>query len=244
MIYIHSEARKKAREIVSLASEEITFFGFVMEKGNNLIIRDIFLPSKQKHTSSTTLVLPEGYDELIDAEEKLIKKHGNGLFRCHIHSHVNMACFQSGTDEQTFDEFLNDLPYYIAVVMNKKNEMKAWFGSFGVKTEVTLGLTEDMEVSEDYEINKSKIEEIAKANIPITYGRTYYPNQAQAYDQTTIYDDHYLRGINQKYNYSKDKSQSSTIFTRKDIKKPEKDIHKMSFKEIEESIIGGTFDKH
>ena len=176
MITITALAFKKAKEIVELAPEEITFFGFVVEEGNNLIIKDIYLPEKQKFTGSTTEVLAESYDKMIDVEEKLQEEYGGGHFRCHIHSHVNMSVFQSSVDAKTFEEFLADLPYYIAIVMNKKGDIASYFGSYGISSKFELEIETVEERSDMFNHYQDVMKQMIKDNEPEEQTTFHYPN--------------------------------------------------------------------
>lgn len=176
MITISALALKKAKEIVELAPEEITFFGFVVEDGNNLIIKDIYLPEKQKFTGATTEVLAEEYDKMIDIEENLQKEYGTGHFRCHIHSHVNMSVFQSGVDVKTFEEFLQDLPYYIAIIMNKKGEIASYFGAYGISSKFDLNIERIEERSDMFNHYEKVMKEMIKYNEPKEQTIFHYPN--------------------------------------------------------------------
>lgn len=175
MITISALALKKAKEIVELAPEEITFFGFVIEDGNNLIIKDIYLPEKQKFTGTTTEVLAESYDKMIDVEEELQRKYGSGHFRCHIHSHVNMSVFQSNVDVKTFEEFLSDMPYYIAIIMNKKEEIASYFGAYGVSSKFDLNIEKIEERSDMFTHYQTVMAKMIEDNKPQT-AQFHYPN--------------------------------------------------------------------
>lgn len=220
MIYIHSEALKKAKEIVDLANQEITFFGFVIEKGRDLIIRDIHLPKHQKNSSATTLVLKKSYDEMIDVEEELREKYGSGFFRCHIHSHVNMNTFQSSVDEKTFNEFLEDSPYYIAIIMNKKGSITSYVGSYGIKSEFELKEYDPVK-SDDYE---KYVEIINILEKPIPMAKDFSRAKKSRFP--------YQKGNTQTYPSKKkknNKQQNSTYLSN---------ILDYDADEIEESLLG------
>lgn len=181
MVMITEEAYKKALEIVELAPEEITFFGFVVEEGVDLIINEIFLPKHQVCNPAHTNLLAEGYDELIDVEAELKEKHGSGFFRCHFHSHVNMEVTPSGVDDNTLSEFLEDIPYFLTIIMNKKGEHHLRVGFMGMTNTETLHFYEEEKIrSNDFDFFKERIEEITdysnvrkestNKNYPMNYG--------------------------------------------------------------------------
>lgn len=253
MITISASALKKAKEIVELAPEEITFFGFVVEEGNTLIIKDVYLPEKQKFTGSTTEVLSESYDKMIDIEEKLQKEYGGGHFRCHIHSHVNMKVFQSGVDVKTFEEFLADLPYYIAIIMNKKGDIASYFGAYGISSKFELEIETIEDRSDMFNHYQSVIKQMIKdneskektifhyPNLPSQSKQEYTPPSRSYWDSDNAY---YATNKNQKKKASK-KKQTPLNFDKTDNAKNKKktkdrnafdmDTHEMTeylFKEV------------
>ncbi len=59
-----------------------------------------------------------------------IDKGMTQLPRCWIHSHVNMQAFFSGTDVNTYTNTLDNGEWMVALVVNKRQEMKAVFQQF------------------------------------------------------------------------------------------------------------------
>lgn len=227
MVIITEEAYKKALEIVELAPNEITFFGFVIEKGVDLIINEIFLPKHQVCNPAHTNLLAEGYDELIDVEAELREKHGSGFFRCHFHSHVNMGVTPSGVDDNTLEEFLEDIPYFLTIIMNKKGEHHLRVGFMGMVNTETLHFYEEDKVrSNDFDFFKERVKEITdyskestNKNRPINYG----------YNQNWVQPS--FIGIDNKYN-TKPKKKN----------KRAKNVLDLADKEIEELITGARYD--
>lgn len=249
MIIMSALALKKAKEIVELAPQEITFFGFVVEDGTNLIIKDIYLPEKQKFTGSTTEVLAEEYDKMIDVEEKLQKEYGPGHFRCHMHSHVNMSVFQSGVDVKTFEEFLEDIPYYIAIIMNKKGEIASYFGAYGITSKFDLNIETVEERSDMFNHYQSVMEQMIKDNEVKRQTTFHYPNLLEHDSEQYIHyppykgnnDVHYNHNRYQKVVESKKKqarSGSNNVDKTKDKgKSKSKSVCDMTTKEFSELLF-------
>lgn len=121
-ILIEYNALLKMHQIVQTCSAEVGWLGSVEINDGAYVITDVYL-LKQKVTGTTTDLDENALSDLLynilesDPEKyNTIKLWG--------HSHVNMPCVPSGTDDSTFKEYYVDNPFFIRLIANKKEEMR------------------------------------------------------------------------------------------------------------------------
>lgn len=124
-IYILEKVLLQFKAYCASTDKEIGWLAFVEKKDNDYIIYDTILP-KQEITSVTTELTEQGLQDI--SEEILMTRPDEfNNIRCWCHSHVNMAVFASGTDEETFEQFYSNCDYFIRIICNKKNDIKVDF---------------------------------------------------------------------------------------------------------------------
>lgn len=120
----------------------LEFTAFTHCKRNNdtgeYLLYDLFIPN-QVNTATTTELESDDIIELIQDGADISKLSG------HIHSHVNMGVFASGTDKKDIIERSEHSNYNAALILNKKGEM------FGHIVDLDLGLyLEDVDIYIQY----------------------------------------------------------------------------------------------
>ena len=126
-VIISDVAMAKATALVQQCSQEIAWHGIVIadrEKGV-YYIKDVVVPPQHVTGTSVNSDLSEW---AVWASQFDNETYNN--IRCHMHSHVNMNVFSSGTDDDyQKDVVLKDgnLDYYIFLIFNKKGELFARF---------------------------------------------------------------------------------------------------------------------
>lgn len=125
-ILIMEETLLEFKAYVDSCEKEIGWLAFVRkEKDNKYVIYDTILP-KQEVSAVTTELTEEGLQDI--SEEILMTRPDEfNNIRCWCHSHVNMAVFPSGTDEETFEQFYENCEYFIRVICNKKKDIRIDF---------------------------------------------------------------------------------------------------------------------
>lgn len=120
-IVFTSEAYDKAMALVQLCDKEIAWHGLVeIDDEGTYNIVDILVPP-QEVTGTTVDSDPTAWALWAS---QLTNDELNAM-RCHMHSHVNMNVFSSGTDDDYQKDMITkngDLDYYIFLIFNKKFE--------------------------------------------------------------------------------------------------------------------------
>lgn len=116
-VYFTPEAWLKMFALTDLCKVEITMNGVSNKSNGSYIISDILVPPQE--VTGVTAKATDDYGPWLMG-------HSDDVFnniRFQVHSHVNMGCAPSGTDEAFFMDMLamvND--YYIFMIVNKKGE--------------------------------------------------------------------------------------------------------------------------
>ena len=137
-IKILETAWKKIRYLTTISPIEISGLGYVEQNGNSFLISDVYL-LKQINSPTSTELDQEDVSNLII---KLLEEGKNpGNLRFWWHSHVNMGCFWSGTDESCVDSLTLD-KFLISLVTTKNENYKM---RFDLKVPVNITL-DDLEL--------------------------------------------------------------------------------------------------
>lgn len=126
LIGVSADIYCKMMTLVQQSPTEISWHALVKRnKDKNVyLIYDLLLfPQINGATSTTT-----DEDKFAEWQMDLIKdpKFPYEDLRCHMHSHVNMAVFSSGVDDQYQKDILTNLKdgdYYLFLVLNKRSEI-------------------------------------------------------------------------------------------------------------------------
>jgi hypothetical protein len=116
-LYITPEAKQKLELYTAAASGEISGLGRAYVHNDDIYVEDIYL-LKQECTGSSTDLDPEAVAEFIT--ELIAAGRAPEEIKVFWHSHDNMGCFWSGTDEKTCQSFGNG--WMVSIVVNKKGE--------------------------------------------------------------------------------------------------------------------------
>ncbi len=121
-LVIPLEAYRKIMGYTTVCNTEITGFAdIVFDKENKkFIVEEVYL--LEQEAGSTTVHMDE--EVVAKFNHKMIKDGREQLPQMWWHSHVNMAVFLSGTDEDTLKDLQNN-SFIIALVVNKRYQMKA-----------------------------------------------------------------------------------------------------------------------
>ena len=126
-IIISDEALAKSRALVAQCDKEIAWHGIVnadREKGI-YYIKDVVVPPQYV---TGTSVDSDSNEWALWASQ--FDNETFNAIRCHMHSHVNMAVFSSGTDDDYQKDVVtkdSNLDYYIFLIWNKKGDLFARF---------------------------------------------------------------------------------------------------------------------
>ena len=110
---------ERITHFVDLAKGEVSCLGLVDKDGENLIIREIFLPRQACSSSSTEMDQEDVAKLLLDLENN--GKDQRSL-RLWLHSHADMDTFWSTTDTDTIEELCND-GFLVSIVTNKAGKI-------------------------------------------------------------------------------------------------------------------------
>ena len=118
-IILPYKVKEKMRLYVESLDNEISGFGKIKFKDDNIIIEDIKI-FKQKVTSGSSELEGESIAEFIT---EMVKK-GESLENWNLwwHSHNDMGVFWSGTDTGTMEENPLDAQYMLSIVTNNKGK--------------------------------------------------------------------------------------------------------------------------
>ena len=127
VLFMSDAARQKVESIVRLSDKEVGWLGRVemgeYKSGQRWIeLKDCYVP-KQEVTAAACDIDPEGVADYVN---KLIDEgHDPQNMLWWGHSHVNMTVGPSGTDMETFNEFIENLapgvPFIMTIHNNKKD---------------------------------------------------------------------------------------------------------------------------
>ena len=119
-VKIDPRVLEKIRHWTAMAKGEFSALGLVQKNGDDLIIPEIFLPKQTCDSSSTEMDNEDVARLLIDMERE--GKDSQSL-RLWLHSHGDMKCFWSNTDDDTIEGLCND-GYLVSIVVNKSGNSK------------------------------------------------------------------------------------------------------------------------
>ena len=103
-----------------LVKGEVSALGIVEKTNETLIVPEIYLP-KQTSTPANTEMDPQDVARImLDLEQRGIDAT---TLRLWLHSHADMKCFWSDTDDATIEALCND-GFVVSVVVNKAGDIK------------------------------------------------------------------------------------------------------------------------
>lgn len=157
-LVISMEAYSKIMGYTRVAQTEITGFADVTLEAEHkrVVVGEVYLLEQE----ATGAHVQMDEEAVSDFNLQMIKKGVTQLPRLWWHSHVNMEAFFSGTDVATYTETLQNDSWAIALVVNKRRDMKAVFQLY-----TPFPMTFDMDVFVDYDsvpVPKSIEAEVAK----------------------------------------------------------------------------------
>lgn len=126
VINFSEDAWKKANALVDLCDKEIAWHGYVERSVANplkFLITDILVPPQ---VVTGTTVDSDSNEWALWASQLSDDEFSH--MRCHMHSHVNMGVFSSGTDDDYQKDMVTkngNLDYYIFLIFNKKGDVFA-----------------------------------------------------------------------------------------------------------------------
>jgi proteasome lid subunit RPN8/RPN11 len=121
-IQLTLEAAQRLRTFVSLAPYEISGLGSVTRDGNVFLVDRVYLLEQECSYAETTLDDKALRDFVIEGEkEEPGFSEGINLW---FHSHADMGCFWSETDNATVERLKNE-SFLVSLVLNKKGDVRA-----------------------------------------------------------------------------------------------------------------------
>ena len=118
-LYIDPECRKKIQYWADAADGEVSGLGLVENEDGKMVVRDVYI-LEQECSGSDTEIDPEAIAKLMT--ELLQNGKDPGKLKFWWHSHVNMGCFWSGTDDECAETLSSEFAF--STVVNKKGESK------------------------------------------------------------------------------------------------------------------------
>lgn len=198
-IKFDSKVYKKLGFYVQYADGEVSGFGKIArDKDNPTIfhVTDIVL-LEQNCTGVTTELTQDAQAEFMDELITAGKGAEIGEWRLWWHSHVDMNCFWSGTDDKAIDSLDTGLEkdnFWLSTVFNKKGEVKARIDSY-----YPIRATVD-DVDVTYKVVQTKLEKECEIEVlSKVKAKTYY-NQEK---ETKILTEK-IELNEQNYNFSED----------------------------------------
>lgn len=123
-VHISAIAHQKMWALVQHCPIEIGWLCTVIQQDNgDFLVEDVYVP-EQECTMSTTDISADGIGELLGALLADGRVDEVGKLKCWGHSHVNMAVFASGVDEdQTADYLAQHEDFFIRIIANKQGDL-------------------------------------------------------------------------------------------------------------------------
>ena len=183
VVYTEKAFKKMQLFMKSLHSNtlEFMFVGSVRVKDNYYIIDDFYLPPN-KSCSGAYCESGDKYDEWFFKTFKSVEEKKS--IRAHVHSHVNMKAFPSGTDsKQIMDLYKAVSNYYIQIIINKKFENYVAIYKDGILYEEVPQLVQMNDMVFEYISGEKAVPlcELADGDYSIKDGMIYI-------DENTSYD--------------------------------------------------------
>lgn len=194
-VIISDEALAKSKALVEQCQQEIAWHGIVnadREKGI-YYIKDVVVPPQ--HVTGASVESDSNEWALWAAQ---FDNETFNEIRCHMHSHVNMSVFSSGTDDDYQKDVVtkdSNLDYYIFLIWNKRGELFARF--YDVENNVMFDNKEFPVSYESGSINEwaaKEIEEKVKT-APTTYKDYIYGRPNCTPKQMNLGDYGYTKGV-------------------------------------------------
>tara|TARA_B100000745_G_C20150967_1_gene394606 strand:- start:1302 stop:2168 length:867 start_codon:yes stop_codon:yes gene_type:complete len=123
-VHISAIAHQKMWALVQHCPIEIGWLCTVVRQENgDFLVEDVYVP-EQECTMSTTDISADGVGELLGALLADGRVDEVGKLKCWGHSHVNMAVFASGVDEdQTADYLAQHEDFFVRIIANKQGDL-------------------------------------------------------------------------------------------------------------------------
>jgi len=118
-LYIDPICRKKIQYWANAASGEVSGLGLVENEDGKMVVREVYI-LEQECTGADTELDPEAISKLMTDLMKDDKDPAKLKFWWH--SHVNMGCFWSGTDDTCAETLSSEFAF--STVVNKAGESK------------------------------------------------------------------------------------------------------------------------
>lgn len=118
-LYIDPECRKKIQYWADAATGEVSGLGLIDNEDGKMVVREVYI-LEQECTGSDTELDPEAISKLM--MEILQADKDPAKLKFWWHSHVNMGCFWSGTDDECAETLSSEFAF--STVVNKKGESK------------------------------------------------------------------------------------------------------------------------
>jgi proteasome lid subunit RPN8/RPN11 len=178
-IAMSKEVYQKILSYVMATGDEISGLGMCKKQGSVIRVYELIMP-KQQNSGSNTELDEEDTSKIIT--DMVRAGRDMSELRCWWHSHVNMKCFWSATDETTCRK-IGQGDWFISIVANKKNRMLARLDIYK-PFRLTLDNIEIMvEDNIEFIIPQSIKDEIEEKVSPKSYYQT-----GQRWNQNTGYN--------------------------------------------------------
>lgn len=119
-VKIHPRCLEQIRHWVALAKGEMSALGIVEKTGETLVVPEIHLPRQTCTPANTELDPADVARIMLDLERRGIEAT---TLRLWLHSHADMKCFWSDTDDATIEALCND-GFVVSIVTNKAGDLR------------------------------------------------------------------------------------------------------------------------
>ena len=117
---IHPRCLEQVRHWVALAKGEMSALGIVEKENETLVVPEVFLPKQTCSAANTEMDQEDVARIMLDVERE---GKSSQTLRLWLHSHADMKCFWSDTDDTTIEALCND-GFVVSVVVNKAGDLK------------------------------------------------------------------------------------------------------------------------
>jgi len=118
-LYIDPVCAKKIKYWTEAATGEVSGLGIVEEENGKTVVREVFILDQEASGSETELK-PEAVAKLMT--DLMQEGKDPGKLKFWWHSHVDMGCFWSGTDDECAETLSNEFAF--STVVNKRGESR------------------------------------------------------------------------------------------------------------------------
>ena len=158
-LYILPECKKKIQYWANAADGEVSGLGLVEKEDGRMVVKEVYI-LEQECSGSDTDIDTEAIAKLMT--ELLQDGKDPAKLKFWWHSHVNMSCFWSSTDDECAETLSNEFAF--STVVNKKGESKTRLDLYD-PFRITIDNVSLVEMSSEDEDLKKQCEQDVKDKV-------------------------------------------------------------------------------